>query len=211
MIKKIEYALGDVEEMLNDFDEQVLRQAAQSLMLLGWSVFEPFLAPPLDYLKRRSEYFSPKNNRDAVSEAEGAWNALLDAYHFSNLDEFDLALLRGLLDGYFDEAQIRKHAVAFDERIKASKADESLENGWRLYHDSFRNNEKEAIDAILRSARTHIQRLGAVNLSGAVSLLKELGRHPEATDLIRFYLSSMPRDRKFFDLANHPFCNKRQG
>ncbi len=206
VIKKIEYALGDVEAMLNGLDEQVCRQAAQSLTLLGWSVFEPALAPPLDYLKRRGEYFSPKNKRDAVSETEAAWNALLDAYRFWNLDDFDLALLKGLLDGYFDAAQIRQHAAALDERIKASKADDSLENGWRLYHDSFKDNEKEAIGAILHSARKNIQRLGPVNLSGAVGLLKELGRHDEATDLIQSYIDSMPRDRKFFDLANHPFA-----
>ncbi len=174
-------------------------------MLLGWSVFEPAIAPSLEYLKRRHEYLVPKNKSEIVPENEASWNALLDAYRFLNLDEFDLALLGGLLDGYFDEEQIRKYGAELDKKIKASKADNSLENSWRAYHDSFKDNEEEVIDAILQSAHKNVQRLGAVNLSGAVGLLKELGRHKEAADLIQFYVDSTPRDRKFFDLANHPF------
>ena len=53
LIKRIERSVRKVEPMLNGFDVQILRQAVQSLALLGWAVYEPNRAPSLDYLLER--------------------------------------------------------------------------------------------------------------------------------------------------------------
>jgi hypothetical protein len=103
LIKRIERSVRAVETMLVELDEQVLKQAGQSLALLGWSIFEPSRAPSLDYLQHRrgGDAFVPDKNK-IVPEEEAAWNALLDAYGFSGMDALDLVLLDGVRDGFFD-------------------------------------------------------------------------------------------------------------
>jgi hypothetical protein len=52
IIKKIERAVQRIEPLVAEFDGEVLRQAVQSLALLGWHVYEPDNAPSLDCLKK---------------------------------------------------------------------------------------------------------------------------------------------------------------
>ena len=102
LIKRIERMVRVIEPMLREFDERILRQAVHSLSLLGWSVYEPDRAPSLGYLRnwRGVDLFGIDEKREVPKE-EAAWNALLNAYDFTTMDEFDLALLSGVQEGLF--------------------------------------------------------------------------------------------------------------
>jgi hypothetical protein len=78
-IKKIERAVRTIEPLLKPFDEQVLKQAFQSLTLFAWSLYEPTKAPPIDYLRKHNsaEYLVSKGET-ALNENEASWNALLE-------------------------------------------------------------------------------------------------------------------------------------
>jgi hypothetical protein len=206
LIKKIERAVRKVEPMLKAYDEQVFKQAAQSLALLGWSLYEPSKAPPIEYLKKRnSAQYLGVRAQEEVPGAEAAWNALLDAYHFTNMDEFDLVLLEGMRDGYFDARALEKHAVELDKAIKATKLDNSFKEAWALFHDSFENNEGEVLDAIYTAFLKNVRNISPINLSGTVSLLKELGRPAQAAEAIKYYVENHSVNAKDFDLENFPF------
>lgn len=205
VIRKIQRSVNDVADLLKDFDERVLQQAVQSLALLGWSVHEPTRAPSVDYLKRKRAFVFGPASKAPVPDNEAAWNALLDANHITHLDEFDLALLDGIRKGYFDPASIKELASKLDEGIKAARLDGSFEDAWRPYHDSFADNEAEVVNGILDSFSKNVLRISAVNLSGTVSLLKDLGRPAQGEEALKLYLDSPGATRKRFDLANYPF------
>lgn len=207
LIKKIERSVRKIEPMVKTFDSQVLKQAVQSLTLLGWSVYEPTRAPSLDYLKRRrtADLFGT-DKKKGIPQEEAAWNALLDVYGFTNMDEFDLALLDGIRDGYFDPVLIDKYGTELDRQLKAAKVDSSFNDAWRLYHDSFDENKEQVVSAIYDSFFKSAQNISPVNLSGTAKLLKELGRPDFAAEILKHYLDVHSKeDRRFFDLAQHPF------
>ena len=56
VIKKIERLIRIVEPVLAKYDEKLLRQAVQSLVLLGWCVYEPGVAPPVEYVEKFNAY-----------------------------------------------------------------------------------------------------------------------------------------------------------
>lgn len=208
LIKRIERAVHDIEVLLREFDEQVLRKAVHSLTLLGWSVYEPTTAPTLDYLNRRvTDLFGPKD-KDSVSEREAAWNALLDAYLFFGMDEFDLLLLDGIRNGYFDPSLIRERAKEMHDRVQAAKSDSSWEDAWRAYHDSFSDNQQQVLDSIYQSFRKDVLHRTLLDLNGTVRLLKDLGRPEQATEIINDYIVSRGENRKAFDLNTYPFRDK---
>ena len=89
LIKRIERSVRKVEPMLNGFDGQILRQAVQSLALLGWAVlYEPSRAPSLNYLLERGEpsIWAP-TRINPFPQMRQHRNALLDAYGFLRMDD----------------------------------------------------------------------------------------------------------------------------
>jgi hypothetical protein len=206
LIKRIERSVRQVETMLKGFDEQILKQAVQSLALLGWSVYEPARAPSLDYLQhRRGPDIFGADKDEVVPANEAAWNALLDDYGFSGMDEFDLVLLEGIRNGFFDSSLLEKRASPLNNQIKAAKLSTAFQDAWRMFHDSFADNQEQVLSAIYQSFFEGVQHITPVNLSGTVSLFKELGRQEQAATIIKHYVTSHGEDREFFDLNNYPF------
>lgn len=206
LIKKIERSVRAVEGMLMPFDEQVLKQAIQSLTLFGWSIYEPSTSPPIDYLTKRGTDFLNADDDDAVSENEAAWNALLDASGFTGIDDFDLALLDGLRNGFFDPASIRKHGSELSEKIKAGKLDKSFSDSWERYHDSFDNNQDAVLDAMYQAFLKGAQHISPLNMNSTVALFKALGREPQAAEIINHYVQMHSAEQGIFDLQNYSFA-----
>jgi hypothetical protein len=208
LIKRIERAALRIEPILVEFDEQVLAKTVRSLTLLGWSLYEPLRAPPADYLKRRAaDLFSPKK-RDPVSDREAAWNALLDAYGFFAMDEFDLALLDGLRDGLFDPSVTREHAAELDKAVQSGKSESSWTDAWRVYHESFADNQQQVLDTIHQAFIKDIQHRTPPDLNATVWLLKELGRPAQAAEILSQYVEIRGDNRGLFDLDNYPFLDR---
>jgi hypothetical protein len=179
-----------------------------SLTLLGWSVYEPATAPTIDYLEgRANDLFGPKDKK-TVSEREAAWNALLDTYSFLGMDAFDLVLLEGTRNGFFDPSLICEHAKEMHETVQTAKSDNSWQDAWRAYHDSFSDNQQQVLDAIFQSFRRDVQYRTLLDLNGTVRLLKDLGRPEQATEIISDYVASRGGNRKAFNLRNYPFPGK---
>ena len=130
---------------------------------------------------------------------EAAWTALLEAYNYRWTDDFDLALLDGIQNGYYDPANVEKWAKVLHDKIIAIRADGSFEEAWRLYHDSFENNQDAVLDAIHVSFMRNFAYITPTNLNGTVSLFKQLGRTEQALAMLNFYMANRNEDRAFFD------------
>jgi len=206
LIKRIERSVRKVEPMLSGFDVQILRQAVQSLALLGWTVYEPTRAPSLDYLLERrgaDPFGTDKDNPVPANEA--SWNALLDGYGFLRMDDFDRCLLDGIRNGFFDRTLIQKLGSDLDMQVKAGKLSNSFTEAWRMYHDSFADNEQEVLEAIRRSFIEGAKYITPLNLNGTVTLFKELGKPDWAAEIIRHYVEVRGNEAAIFDLKGHPF------
>jgi hypothetical protein len=206
LIKKLEGYIRRILPLLNSFDEAVTRQAVQSIVLLGWSVYEPGLAPSLEYLrKRRTPSLLDMKNKESVTPEEVGWNSLMSVYGFGSMDDFDIALLEGVQNGFFDPQLIQKHGAELDRQAKATKLDSSFRDAWDLFHDSFHDNQNEVLDTMYQSFRNNVQNITPLNLQGTVQLFKELGRPQEAAELLRYYVDNRRDEPRSFDLSSYTF------
>ncbi|MDB5393742.1 MAG: hypothetical protein JWM91_1248 [Rhodospirillales bacterium] len=206
VIKKIERLVLHVAPLLSTFDVALLEQAVRSLTLLGWCVYSKE-APTLDYLReQRSKHVFGPGEGESVSDAAREWNALLDGFGFTTMDEFDLALLAGIQRGYFDEAPLMLWAAKRADTIKAAQAGGSFDAAWRLYTDSFDDNEAEVAKEVCAAIRKNVAFVSPLNLNAAVKLLKDLKRPLEAAEVLRFYMAQRKDGRAFFDLSAYPFA-----
>ena len=206
IIKKIERLVVHVAPLLKGFDLALVRQAVQSLTLLGWCVYSKD-APTLEYLReQRAKHVFGLGEGEAVSDAAKEWNVLLDGFGFTTLDEFDLVLLEGIERGYFDDGEIVTWAGKRAEKQKAAQASGSFDAAWRLYSESFDDNEIEVSREIGIAVRKNVAFVTPLNLNAAVKLLKDLDRPHEAGEMLRLYMTQRKDGRAFFDLAAYPFA-----
>ena len=200
VIRKIEHYIHAIRPLLEGFDDDVFARASASLALFGWSHYQPGEAPTLEFLTAKyvKNIFGRKKEAD-IPPNEAAWTALLDAYGYSSTDEFDLVLLKGIQDGYFDPAEIEKHAREINEKILATKATGSFEAAWRNYHDSFADNKDEVLDVLHESFMKSFNYVTPRDLDATVCLFKELGRPNQAIEMIKHYVENREEGREFFD------------
>ncbi|MBZ5725408.1 MAG: KAP family NTPase [Acidobacteriia bacterium] len=208
VIKKIERAVRKIEPLLKGLDEDVLKQVVKTLSLLAWCVHEPIRAPSLEYLKARTpaKLFGLSKGEE-IPEKEASWNALLEAYGFAFVDEFDLILLDGIQNGFFDRELVEVHVRELDRSVRAQKQGASFTEAWRAYHDSFDNNTDEVIDAIYKSFNSNVRSISPLNLGGTVSLFRGLHRDDLADEIIATYVTVHGEDRDLFDLSKYPFAS----
>jgi len=202
LIKRIERSVRQVSPLLARFDDQVLKNAVKTLALLGWCAFDPDNAPSLAFLRKKGYADVLGPSKAKVSEREAAWNALLGDYGFTNMDEFDNVLLNGVQNGFFNSTPLIALASELDKQFKANKLNSTCSDAWELYHGSFENNEEEVLTAIYEASVRNIESLGIGTLSGTVSLLRDLGRTKQASELIQLCLESRGNEREDFNISN---------
>jgi hypothetical protein len=193
--------------MVAKFHPQVLAQAMHSLTLFGWSIYEPAKAPALDFIKKRNtaDFFKTDESKPDTSN-EAAWSAMLHAYGFYSMDEFDLTLIEGIHNGYFDPSSVNKSGAAVDGKIKAGNLDASFNAAWRMYHDSLDDDQDKVLDAMYDSFFKGVQYIAPMNMSSTITLFKELGREVQAGEMLKHYVEARSGEPRLFNLRAYPFA-----
>jgi hypothetical protein len=204
VMRKVNAVLEELRSQLKDFDPQVYTLTATSAALFVWSHLQPNEAPPRSFLMRFN-IASRRAGQENSEPKEAAWNALLANYGYTHTDEFDIFLMDGVVNGYFESTALQTHAQALADRLAADAVDGSFERAWDLYHDSFDDNQEEVLDAIERAFRSGYRRISPTNLNGTVRLFKELGRADTANELINLYADGRDDPKKFFNLNEYSF------
>jgi hypothetical protein len=199
LMKRIERSVRTIETLLEGFDELVLKQCVDSLALLGWSLYEPSLAPSTEYLVQRRGKGSYVGKDEVIPVDEAAWNALLDTYGFRAMDSLDLALLSGIKVGYFDSTKIRAEAAELNKGIEASRLNNSFFEAWELFHNSLEDNQDEVLDAMHESFLSSVKQITPLNMNSTIVLFKALGRQKQAKEMIDYYLAKRGDEPGLFD------------
>ena len=119
ILKKLERFVRLIELHLQGFDARITGQAVNSLVLFGWATFAK-KTKLLNYVvKERRRSFYGLGDEKITDEQKG-FEALLDAYPFGQVDDFDRVLLDGITAGFFDIAQLIHYAKLLD-KIMASR------------------------------------------------------------------------------------------
>ena len=199
LMKRIERSVRTIESLVRGLDETVLRQCVNSLTLLGWSLYEPSLAPSIEYLVQKRGKAPYAGKDEVVPADEAAWNALLDSYGFSSMDSLDLALLDGIKVGYFNPSRIRTEASQTNEAIEASKKNSSFFEAWELFHNSFENNQDEVLDAMHKAFLSSVKQISPLNMNSTIALFKALGRQKQAKEMIDYYIEQRGEETRLFE------------
>ncbi|MGX4802066.1 P-loop NTPase fold protein [Bradyrhizobium guangdongense] len=205
VLKKIERLVRMVAPMVEQLAPVVLKQTVHTMVMFGWSKYDKGASPPpIEYLResRWSRYFNRKDRTAPLTPDEERWDLIVAEYDFGELDKYDLALLQFVETSILDSEQIRLRAKEVDDQAKLRSQAGSLEDAWRLFHESFADNEEEVCNNIFEGVKANFAVVGRANLDEAVTILRNLSRDELADGLIEFAKSNGSDD---FWLPDDPF------
>jgi hypothetical protein len=177
----IEYGLPDGDRPTSDF-------------LKNWN--------QLVYQYSRAD--KSKKKSEAQDEATMAqlerWSELLNKYNVMSFSTSDAALDRALKAGYVEESGLEQEITKLKDEADASEAEARFTRAWRLYHDSYEDNQAEIVTIIDQTFDAAAVKMSPGNVDATVRLLRSLGRDDIADDLIERYFRSLEGvDAQLFD------------
>jgi len=208
IIKKIQRLAEFLVPMLKRFESEVTSQAFHSLTLFSWCFYSTDdEVPKYEYVKNIGFKLYGLGNKDdePVPERDQKWNAILQNYNYLNTNEFDLQIANAVKMGYVTEKDLLREAEKLNSQIRESKSQGSFKGAWRLYHDTFENNQKEVVDGLYTSFRTNVKYISSSNLNGTVWLFRELGEDERANELFKYFIENRKDEKGIFDLSHDTF------
>jgi hypothetical protein len=192
--------------LLKDFEMEVTYQALHSLCLFSWCLYSPNdVSPDYEYVKNIGLKLYGFNDEKKLTDEEKLWNAILQNYKYLNTDELDLVIAKAVEKGYVVENELISIAKKQNAQIVAAKGEQSFSDIWRLYHDTFEDNQEEVIKKLYEGLKKYAKYVTPINLVGTVRLLRELSRNDLADKAIDYYINARKDEIELFNLDNYAF------
>jgi hypothetical protein len=204
VIKQIERLVRRVDELLAEYPEPIRYQAEHSLTLFGWAKYDSENAPTMAFFKTNSLERRLVQRETPMPEEEAIWASLLEKYKYARSDDFDLALMKYVESMILDPEEIRGKARALQEQQRLGELHGTFEAAWRLFHDSFADDEDQVVKEIVSSAKKSYEVISLSNLNATVLLLRELGRNIEAKDVLKFFAENR-HEAGYWNVQDDPF------
>ena len=201
IIKKIEKLSALLAPLLKSYDDQVLLQALRTISLLTWCYYgQSNDTPDYNFVVSRNSAFGDLDDEIALSTQQQVWCAVLRNYDNYAVDEFDQQIARLVENGYVDEKSLRAEAMVLNEKILAAYSENSFQEAWKKFNESFADNDQEVIACLSDSFKHNAKYISPVNLDGTVRLLRYLGKDKLATKIIDLYIDKRKIDTDLFNL-----------
>ncbi|UDF30135.1 UNVERIFIED_ORG: KAP family NTPase [Roseateles sp. XES5] len=194
VIRKLFGLVKEVEPLLRAYDSTVLKTAASTIMLLGWSYFQPKSAPPLVYLKRMNTYMPTKVDE----KLDMRWRDVLRRYGYSSTDDFDLLLLKGIENGYFDVTEINLQAAQLHQSAERSTMQTKMQRIWDDYQTSFTIPAEDILDRFHQCYLENINLISIGEMANLEWFFRELGDE-RSEDLVDRYIEQNRNTPMAFD------------
>jgi hypothetical protein len=201
IIKKIEKLSAVLVPLLKKYEDHVLSQALRTITLLTWCYYgQSNGTPDYNFVVSRNSAFSALDDEITLSTQQQVWCAVLRNYDNYAIDEFDLQIARLVENGYVDEKRLREEAAVLNEKVLATYSENSFQEAWKKFNESFDDDDQEVITCLSDSFKHNAKYISPVNLDGTVRLLRYLGKDKLATKIIDLYIDKRNAESELFNL-----------
>jgi len=203
-ITKIRRVVEMVKPLIDDCHEEVQKQAMHTLALYSWCYYRADDAeiPTVEHVTQ-SEYARLGGaDEDSQSEVEKLWNTRLREYEYIYVDDYDLALLKGIVDGYFSEDDLKMAASQKHDSIVAAESNGSFQDAQRKVCESFSDNAEEIVTTLFQTFRDNVKYLSPLDLNSLVYSFRELEEDSKANKAIECFIAAHDPDSGIFDLSD---------
>jgi hypothetical protein len=203
VIKKIERLVRSIEPLIENRSAEIKTQTLHSLTILGWTKYQPDLAPPFEFYAENPFSRIMKSDKEEMSDEEVSWTAITDRYKFEYLDDYDAELLEYVKNGVADHEAIKEAAERQDAEVAKREAHAAIKSGFSLFHASFADNVDDVARSIRQALQDQYRYVSLGTLHASVLMLKDMERNEDALALIKFF--EMNHEPEFWEPEDDPF------
>lgn len=201
VIKKIEKLSTLLVPLIKKHDDLLIRRALRTLTLLTWCYYSQGSdAPEYNFVLSRTSTFGDLDDDLSLSTQQQIWCAVLRQYDNFFIDEFDFQIASLVENGYVDAKNVEAAAALLNEKILAARSENSFQQAWRMFNESFDENSQAVVDCLSESFKHNAKYITPINLDGTVRLLRYLGKDRLATKIIDLYIEKRQADSELFNL-----------
>jgi hypothetical protein len=212
LIRKIVNNIRLVYPVANVGQDWIAQSVVLMTVLLTWIEYGSDSDPPtLDFLRKwnkmahyaeRGERSKKKPNTEeekAEKQRIERWSEVLDKYDLMSFSACDAALERALSAGYVEGSGLDLEVGKLKDDDDASEVEARFTKGWRLYHDSYEDNQAEIIAIFDRNFDAAAPKMSPGNVDATVRLLRNFGEAALADKLIERYIRIREGETRLFD------------
>lgn len=203
VIRKIVDHTNEFLELVDDFDESIKKQVIHSTIVLSWCYYchgaDEVHIPEFAFVNQSG---IRKENEESgwTKEITVHWNMTLNRYGYGYTDEIDLAVARGIEQGFLDKEKLIPLCVHKQKELEIQKASKKWEHAWKLFHGSFDNNENDIALAFEEGMRDIAPNTSASQYSSGLKVLRTIGQNDKADELIELFIDSRRDDPEALDV-----------
>lgn len=201
ILKKIESAISLLWPLLDACEEEVKTKIIHSAALMGWSHYHPKAGtevPSLEFIEAVENIYML--GKDGASDKEKEWKEMLLSYKFMRVDELSKTIAEIIRYGYFNIGHVESVINRANEKLIHSKKAKGMTRAWGIFHNSFKNNEAEVLQAFIDGVKESVEHITANELDNIIAVIRDLGGSKQATSIIDFFIESRRSTPEVFNL-----------
>lgn len=205
VITKIVEHTKEFLALVETFEEEIKRQVIHSTVVLSWCYYchgeDKERIPEFDFVNR-SGLRKEDESRCWSAEKTKKWDRILNSYGFQLADEIDLAVARGIEQGFLDKEKLIPLCRHKQKDIDIRKENAKWDEAWEIYHHSFDANEDEVAAAIEAGMRDIALTTSCHQYSNGLQVLRGIGRGEVADNLVEFFIDNRKYTPEIFNVDN---------
>lgn len=211
VIRKIVEHTKEFLELVDDFDEEVKRQVIHSTVVLSWCYYchgeDEEHIPQFAFVNRPG--LRKKDDEKGWDEHKTKrWDSFLNSYGFQIADEIDLAVARGIEQGFLDQEKLIPLCKHKQREVEVTKNSAKWDEAWKLYHGSFDANEEKVAEAFEAGMKDIAATTSCSQYSGGLEILRKIGKEDVANNLIELFIEERKGTPEIFNVdsvLSNPF------
>lgn len=209
---RILFKLVELMELIHPavahFCQEVLDQLARTLVLLVWLEYGDIdmERPNLAFYQswnRTLWTIKQKNMADKCSAQELAWDEFMSNFGISHLDDFDRAIYKVICQGHLEDSKIEQCAHQLNLALTQSGERRAYSQAWNMIHESFDDNEQEAIQSVINATMERIHLISTNELDGTMVFLRQFDRDDVANELLELFIAGHQQHSALFNVDEY--------
>lgn len=203
VIRKIVEHTNEFLGLVESFDESIKKQVIHSTIVLSWCYYchgaDEEHVPEFAFVNQ-SGIRKENDELGWKKEITTCWNMTLNRYGYGYSDEIDLAVARGIEQGFLNKEKLLPLCIDRQKELEIKKASEKWEYAWRLFHGSFNDNDDAIAVAFEEGMRDIVPNTSASQYSSGLKVLRTIGRNDKADELMELFIDSRRDNPEVFNV-----------
>jgi len=195
-----------LRERYPEVTEPLHQQFVNSMLFFCFSMYgKDGKYPSLQELRDVGLWSFLSRDDEDESEESKAHKELIQAMNWVSTDEVDLELIRFLEQGYLSQVPLDRAIENKEAQLANNEAEQAIQDAWRIYHDSFKDNADELSEAVYNACLGALKIVTPYSLDQSIRILRDLGCEELANDLADRFVTENAEDRARLDIDGSAF------